>query len=194
MGLDYCNNRLNPKMNNLMSIDFAIRDWIDDTDLILPRATEEFPRLANEYTQKRSVNKPWGDKSDPIYIEPFLDENQLKLSDGPNYQKGVWYYSDYPLTDHHDMAGLPNIWRGIQTMIGLEYRPTFWINVYNRIRLLDFGKDNLFKHESEQVEDDEEDDLEINFNDIKNDLQYTLEKQTNEIIRRVNSGALALEA
>jgi hypothetical protein len=48
-GVDYLNNRLNPNMNNLMAIDFAVRDWIDDTDLILSRATEEFPRLSSEY-------------------------------------------------------------------------------------------------------------------------------------------------
>jgi hypothetical protein len=75
ISIDYLSNRLNPNMNNLLSIDYSVRDWIDDTDLILPRVSEEFPRLAEDYTTKRSINKPWGDKSDPIYIEPFLDEN-----------------------------------------------------------------------------------------------------------------------
>ena len=80
-------------------------------------------------------------------------------------------------------------------MIGLEYRPTFWINIYNRVRLLDFTTcktttEAFFKVETQE---DEESDLEINFNDIKNDLQFTLEQQTNEIIRRVNSNALKLE-
>jgi len=37
------------------------------------------------------------------------------------------------------MAGLPNSWRYIQTLLGLEYRPAFWINIYNRLRLLDFS-------------------------------------------------------
>ena len=69
------------------------------------------------------------------------------------------------------MAGLPNTWRGIQTMIGLEYRPTFWINIYNRVRLLDFkGVEPLYKFEAGGQEDEEDDELEINFNDIKNDL------------------------
>ena len=75
LGIEYLNNRLNPRMNNLLAIDYAVRDWIDDTDLILPRVSEEFPRLSDEYTSKKAVGKPWGDKSDPIYIEPFLDEN-----------------------------------------------------------------------------------------------------------------------
>ena len=57
------------------------------------------------------------------------------------YQKGVWYYTGYPLTDHHDMAGLPQLTRDLQTIMGLEYRPSFWINIYNRLRNLDFSKD-----------------------------------------------------
>ena len=61
-------------MNNLNSIDYATRDWIDDTDLVLPRMSEEFPRLSDQYTTK-TMSKPWGDKSEPVYICPFLDEN-----------------------------------------------------------------------------------------------------------------------
>lgn len=59
IGISYLNNRLNANMNNLNSIDYAVRDWIDDTDLILPRASEEFPRLSDEYTTKTSA-RPWG--------------------------------------------------------------------------------------------------------------------------------------
>ena len=138
-GLDHLDNKMDPNMNNLMSIDHANRDWIDDTDYLLPRLCAEFPRLSSSYNdKKRDKAKPWG-KKEPVYIEPFLDENQLKLSEGLNYQKGRWYYTGYPLTDHHDMAGLTNIWRGIQTTMGMEYRPTFWINIYNRLRHLDFS-------------------------------------------------------
>jgi len=25
-------------------------------------------------------------------------------------------------------------------MLGLEYRPTFWVNIYNRLRYLEFGE------------------------------------------------------
>ena len=31
--------------------------------------------MAKNFTKRTSKNKPWGNKSDPIYIEPFLDEN-----------------------------------------------------------------------------------------------------------------------
>jgi hypothetical protein len=59
--LNYLNNRLNPNMNNLMAIDHASREWLDDHDMILPRHTEEFPRIANNYKSKHRFNKPWGD-------------------------------------------------------------------------------------------------------------------------------------
>lgn len=111
--LNHLDNRLNGNMNNLMAIDHAARDWLDDTDYLLPRLCTEFPRLSEDYKNKSSVNKPWGLKNEPIYIEPFLDENQLRLCSGRNYEKGVWYYTGYPQTDHHDMAGLPNIWSKI---------------------------------------------------------------------------------
>ena len=40
-------------MNNLMAIDHAARDWHDDTDYMLPRMGQEFPRIASNYTSKR---------------------------------------------------------------------------------------------------------------------------------------------
>ena len=47
------NSRLNPNMNDLMAIDYAIRDLIDDTDYMLPRNQIEFPRISTEYKSKR---------------------------------------------------------------------------------------------------------------------------------------------
>eukprot|EP00356_Strombidium_inclinatum_P009317 CAMPEP_0170494852 /NCGR_PEP_ID=MMETSP0208-20121228/14873_1 /TAXON_ID=197538 /ORGANISM="Strombidium inclinatum, Strain S3" /LENGTH=135 /DNA_ID=CAMNT_0010770959 /DNA_START=1642 /DNA_END=2049 /DNA_ORIENTATION=+ len=127
-------------MNNVMAIDHASRDLIDDTDYLLNRMTAEFPRVSSGYKDKCRKNaRPWGDKKDPIYIEPFLDENMLRFSEGQGYERGIWHYTGYPLTDHHDMAGLPNIWRTLQTFFGLQYRPTFWINIYNRLRHLDYS-------------------------------------------------------
>ena len=99
----------------------------------------------DEHGEKQYVRaeKPWGNVRDPVYLEPYLDENQLRVTnpddvDVDAYERGVWYTAGYPLTDHHDMAGLPNAWRDLQTLLGLEYRPTFWINIYNRLRNLDF--------------------------------------------------------
>ena len=63
-------------MNNLMAIDHAIRDYIDDTDSLLSRGSSEFPRFSKSYRSKQGIeNKPWGDKSSPVYMDPFLDEN-----------------------------------------------------------------------------------------------------------------------
>ena len=96
-------------MNNLMAIDHVTRDWIDDTDYMLSRKTTQFPCVSADYLSK-SDNKPWGQIQDPVFIEPFLDENQVRLSEGESYKRGVWYFTGYPQTDHHEMAGLPNFW------------------------------------------------------------------------------------
>lgn len=37
--IDKLDNRKNDKMNDLLAIDHAKRDWIDDTDLMLPRVS-----------------------------------------------------------------------------------------------------------------------------------------------------------
>jgi hypothetical protein len=50
IGIKRLDNRINASMNNIMSHDFAIRDWIDDTDLMLPRISAEFPRMSDAYT------------------------------------------------------------------------------------------------------------------------------------------------
>ena len=36
------------------------------------------------------------------------------------------------------MCGMPSIWSDLQVMLGFEFRPTFWVNIYNRVRLLEF--------------------------------------------------------
>lgn len=142
--IPHLDNRINWEMNNVGAIDHATRDWIDDTDYLLPRMVAEFPRISDDYKSKFGP-KPWGEISNPIYTDPFLDEMQLRLSD--TYQPGVWYYSGYPMTDHHDFAGLPGNFKYLQTLIGREYRPTFWINIFNRLRSLEFSDDDFSKVE-----------------------------------------------
>jgi hypothetical protein len=100
-------------MNNLMNIDFAMRDHIDDTDLMMPRTCAEFPRISSGYVSKSQDQvKPWGDKSNPVYCDPHIDENMQRLND-EQYETGIWYFTGYPLTDHHEFAGVPNVWRGL---------------------------------------------------------------------------------
>lgn len=73
-GIDHLSNLKNDYMNNLISIDFAARDWIDDTDSMIPRMGAEFPRISDKYKNKSMKGeKPWGNKSDPIYFDPLMD-------------------------------------------------------------------------------------------------------------------------
>ena len=51
--IDRFSTRLNPNMNDLMSVDFAIRDWMDDTDCMLPRICMEYPKVSTDYTSKK---------------------------------------------------------------------------------------------------------------------------------------------
>lgn len=75
-------NLKNKAMNNLMSFDFAMRDWLDDTDFMLPRLSAEFPRTSAGYVNKKQdQKKPWGDISEPVYMDPFNDENLMRLYD-----------------------------------------------------------------------------------------------------------------
>ena len=56
VGLDFdishLNNRRNENMNNLMSIDFANRDHLDDTDYLLSRFCQEYPRWSHKYKSR----------------------------------------------------------------------------------------------------------------------------------------------
>jgi hypothetical protein len=59
--VDKLNNLINPNMNNVTSIDYAQRDFIDDTDFMIPRYTTEFPRLSSTHTVRGDTqNEPWG--------------------------------------------------------------------------------------------------------------------------------------
>lgn len=55
-GIEHLSNFKNSDMNNLMKIDFAVRDWIDDTDSMIPRMGAEFPRISNQYKDKKQAN------------------------------------------------------------------------------------------------------------------------------------------
>ena len=109
----YLNNLLNSNMNNVMSLDYANKDITDDSDFILPRWTQEYPKLASYYQSKDSKNKPWGQKSDPIYFDWQIDSSTLH-----NFDKGIWYYSSLQLSDHHDLAGFPNKFWVVPTVLG----------------------------------------------------------------------------
>jgi len=85
----FLDNLKNSKMNNISSIDYANKDWTHDSDQILPRWTQEYPRLSSAYDSKFSKDKPWGEKSEPIFFDHELD-SRIKTA---RFETGVWYYA-----------------------------------------------------------------------------------------------------
>ena len=143
----YLNNLFNPNMNNVVSIDYANYDQTRDNDGVLSRWTTEFPRLSHHYVSKAHANKaPWGTKSRPVRFDCWQEttlavqhscERETTLG-GQTFEPGIWYYSGIEMIDHHDLSGLVNQWRQVETMLGRETRPQFYINTLNRLRMLDF--------------------------------------------------------
>jgi hypothetical protein len=39
------------------------------------------------------------------------------------FDKGIWYYSNFAHVDHLDFCGLPPILSKLRILLGLEYRP-----------------------------------------------------------------------
>lgn len=116
------NNLFNPNMNNITAIDFITHAQTVDTDGVISRWTCEFPRVSSAFKSKADLeSKPWGSRSDPVFIDLWQDSKLQMLK--PVFQKGVWYYSGLPLTDHHELAGFENPHRVLQTWLGTEFRP-----------------------------------------------------------------------
>ena len=60
-------NLENPLMNIVGTIDYRIKDWVSDHDCLIPRYSQEFPRLNStfERTTQTGVIPPWGMKGEP---------------------------------------------------------------------------------------------------------------------------------
>ena len=54
-----------------------------------------------------------------------------------SYEKGVWHVSHIPHVDHLDLCGLPPYLSKLRVLLGIEYRPTFWANLFNRLKTLE---------------------------------------------------------
>ena len=69
--LDYAtkpslNNLFNPNMNNIEAIDYSNKSQQNDSDGVIPRWSQEFPRLRTSYKTKfDTLEAPWGAKSIP---------------------------------------------------------------------------------------------------------------------------------
>ena len=110
---DYLDNIKNDKMNNLTSIDYAVKDFTHDSDLVLPRWTQEYPRLSSSYQSKLGA-KPWGEKDEPVYFDYTLDSRIRQ-----DFKTGVWYHTSMTGAEHSDLAGFPNPFFKLQTLLGL---------------------------------------------------------------------------
>ena len=138
-------------MNNVRSIDYAVSDLTHDQDLVLSRYISEYPRMASNFRQKGdSLKAPWGPKSDPIHFNAWQDMTLSNLHScrkettlgGSTFERGIWYYAGIPMKDHHEMAGLDTTYSPFHVILGTEYRPQIYINMLNRIRLLDCGNES----------------------------------------------------
>ena len=72
---------------------------------------------------------------------PHSCENETTLG-GRTFKRGIWYYSGLELIDHHDLSGLENPYRQLETVVGRETRPQFFINLLNRLRTLDYSPES----------------------------------------------------
>lgn len=43
-----------------MEFDYTVKDITSESDMILSRWTQEYPKLNNKYTRKDIEEKPWG--------------------------------------------------------------------------------------------------------------------------------------
>jgi hypothetical protein len=118
--------------NKLFSQDYSISDFTSDTDGILPRFSQEYPKYTN--TPKTSINdgtQPWGDKM------PLKFDYKIDAKIGPKFEKGRWYYANASGFDHIDFCGLPSHMSFLKTFFGQEFRQAFWANLYQRLILLE---------------------------------------------------------
>ena len=53
-----------------------------------------------------------------------------------------------PRCDHHELAGFPNKYWAFQTMLGREFRPQVYMNIFNRLRTLEFEECRLIRKEN----------------------------------------------
>jgi len=59
----------NPSMNNVEAIDYDNHEWFTDSDGVVGRWFQEFPRMSPDFVTKTDPKKPWGIKSDPVYFD-----------------------------------------------------------------------------------------------------------------------------
>jgi hypothetical protein len=107
--------------------------WHSDNDTLVPRISQEFPRISHKYSKLSSENKPWGTKEP----EQFNWEDNTKLS---KFQRGRWYYTAIENSSHLDMCGWPALSgvKHVRILFGFENRYEFSKQLFERLYSLEF--------------------------------------------------------
>ena len=75
----------------------------------MARWSMEFPRISPAYkTKVDSEAAPWGNKSNPVQFDHWQESTLTNLHScdqettlgGSTFEKGIWYYTGIPLSDH----------------------------------------------------------------------------------------------
>ena len=89
-------------MNNITSIEYTVKDLTFDSDLVLPRWSQEYPKISTAY-QSKLDSKPWGNMEEPVYFDNTIDSRIRQ-----DFKTGVWYHTSITGGEHSDLAGFPN--------------------------------------------------------------------------------------
>lgn len=65
------------------------------------------------------------------------------------------------MSDHHDLAGFPNRFWILHTILGREFRIQIYMNIFNRLRNLEFSECRLIR---KNIENNNNDDDSLFFN------------------------------
>ena len=118
---------------NWDALQWDMNRWNGDNDTLVPRVTQEFPRISSDYTSQSDANKPWGEKQ----------PSQFNWEDSPKLQKfdkGKWFYTHVEQSTHLDLCGWPNlpILRQLRVLLGIENRHEFSKQLFDRLYSLEF--------------------------------------------------------
>lgn len=108
--------------------------WHEDTDTLVTRYSQEFPRMSHKYTSISSEVKPWGTKAP----EQFNWEDNPKMT---RFEKGRWFYTAIENSTHLDLCGWPIVtpFHQLRVLFGVENRFEFFQTLFERLYALEFN-------------------------------------------------------
>lgn len=107
--------------------------WHDDSDTLVTRVAQEFPRISHKFTKLSADEKPWGTK----VPRQFNWEDNTKLT---KFEKGRWFYTALENSSHLDYCGWPAlaIIKHLREFFGVENRYEFSKQFFERLYSLEF--------------------------------------------------------